>query len=120
MAEAYWKEFKRRNSGETKSSFQTMTTKNIHKLWLVMEHLNNLQVPRWEYLKKSNIGNKAQQNCVAVFDLGSPGGVEDLILRWGKGQGRELNKVVGVAVIFGCKLAKYWFQNQIFSLCSAS
>lgn len=37
MAEAYWKEFKRRKSGETKSSLQTMTTKNTHKLWLLTE-----------------------------------------------------------------------------------
>lgn len=37
MAEAYWKEFKRRKSGENESSLQTITTKNTHKLWLVME-----------------------------------------------------------------------------------
>lgn len=73
MAEAYWKEFKRRNSGETKSSLQTMTTKNTHKLWLVMERLNHSQGSRGEYLKRSSIGNKAQQNCVAVSELDSPG-----------------------------------------------
>lgn len=37
MSETYWKEFKTRKSGETKSSLQTMTTKVIHKVWLATE-----------------------------------------------------------------------------------
>lgn len=37
MSETYWKEFKTRKSGETKSSLKIMTTKITHKVWLVTE-----------------------------------------------------------------------------------
>lgn len=77
MTEAYWKEFKRRKSGETKSSLQTMTTKNTHELCLVIdsrarEHLNHLQISHGLNILKGVVPEIRHNGTTAVFELRSP------------------------------------------------